>query len=351
MKTKVLIVDDSALMRSVLKGIVERDRTLEVVGVASDPIVAWKMVESSRPDVITLDVEMPRMDGLTFLARLMRAQPQRVLMISSLTEKGCATTIKALELGAVDFVSKPKLDVLSGTVEMAGEIVAKIKAAARARVRPALNLPQVVQVPKIAVTEALDRSTDAVVAIGASTGGTEALRELLCALPADAPGIVVVQHMPAGFTKAFAERLDTLCQIRVAEAKEGDRVLRGHALIAPGNQHLRIARSGGAYRVALSSEAPVGHHRPSVDVMMESCARAVGKNAFGAILTGMGADGAEGLFTMKSAGARTAAQDEASCVVFGMPKEAIARGAADEVGAPPRIAASILNWARSRRVE
>lgn len=343
-KTKVLIVDDSAVMRQLLTEVLTRDQTLEVVGAASDPFIAREKILRLEPDVLTLDVEMPRMDGLTFLEKLMRGHPMPVVMISSLTERGCDTTFRALELGAVDFVTKPKLDVASGTVELAAEIVEKVKSAAKARIsKRAKSRPPVQPLTPISSGQALIRSTQKVVAVGASTGGTEALREFLEPLPADSPGIVIVQHMPEKFTRSFAERLDGLCRIRVKEAEDGDRILPGHVLIAPGNYHMEVFRNGAEYRVRTFSGEPVNRHRPSVDVLFNSCARHLGTNAVGVILTGMGADGARGLLEMHKAGAHTIAQDEASCVVFGMPREAIALGAADEVAPLSKIPAAVLS--------
>jgi two-component system chemotaxis response regulator CheB len=341
-KTKVLIVDDSALIRQVLAGLFSHDPELEVVGAASDPYVAWDKIKALRPDVLTLDVEMPRMDGLAFLERLMRARPMPVLMVSSLTEKGCENTLRALELGAIDFVTKPKIDIKNGTVGLADEIIAKLKIAARAKVRPRQKLDAEEQARLNALrSEAPAKGSQKVIAIGASTGGTEALREVLTALPADAPGIVIVQHMPEHFTRAFAQRLDKLCQIRVQEARDGDRVLPGHALIAPGNYHMRVNRNGAHYNVEVFMGEPVNRHRPSVDVLFHSCARQLGPNSVGVIMTGMGDDGARGLLAMRHAGARTVAQDEASSVVFGMPKEAIELGAVNDVVGLNRIAEAV----------
>lgn len=345
-KTKVLIVDDSAVMRQILREILSSDPSLEVVGAASDPLVARDKVLRLQPDVMTLDVEMPRMDGLTFLEKLMRAHPMPVVMISSLTERGCETTLRALELGAVDFVSKPKVDVADGTVQMAAEILEKVKAAAAAKLGAVRKKAPLAPAPKLA-TQALARTTHQVIAIGASTGGTEALREVLEPLPPDAPGIVMVQHMPEKFTHSFAARLDSLCRVRVKEAEDGDRILPGHVLLAPGNYHMEVLRSGADYRVRVYSGEPVNRHRPSVDVLFRSCARYLGSNAVGVILTGMGADGAHGLLEMRQAGARTIAQDEASCVVFGMPKEAIALGAAEETLPLNQIPAGALRMAVS----
>lgn len=350
--TKVLIVDDSALVRQVLSQILSQDRSLTVIGTAADPYVAWEKMKTLRPDVLTLDVEMPRMDGLAFLEKLMRLHPLPVVMVSSLTEKGCETTLRALELGAIDFVTKPKIDIKDGTNALAREIIAKVKTAATVRVRgrrgvsPLPRPPVAAQAP-MPERRALVKSTEHVIAVGASTGGTEALRLFLAALPADAPGVVIVQHMPEQFTRAFARRLDSLCRIRVNEARTGDRILPGHALIAPGNFHMEVARSGAHYHVHLNMNALVNHHRPSVDVLFHSCARELGANAIGVIMTGMGGDGAQGLLAMHQAGARTVAQDEASCIVFGMPKEAIAAGAVDDVVALEKISTTVLRRLRS----
>ncbi len=342
-KTKILIVDDSALIRQILKEIFSRDSSLEVVGMAPDPYAAWEKIKTLQPDVLTLDVEMPRMDGLTFLEKLMRARPIPVVMISALTEKSCETTIRALELGAVDFVTKPRIDIKSGTVELADEIIAKIKTAARARLQlPERGAEDSQAGLKTFADRALLKSTHKVIAVGASTGGTEALREFLTALPPASPGVVIVQHMPEKFTRSFAERLDGLCQIRVREAQDGDSVLPGHALIAPGNYHMEVSRSGANYTARVFMGEPVNRHRPSVDVLFESCARSLGANAVGVIMTGMGNDGARGLLSMRRAGARTVAQDEATCVVFGMPKEAIALGAAEEIAGLTHIPTTVL---------
>jgi two-component system chemotaxis response regulator CheB len=343
MKTKVLIVDDSALMRQILTEILSRDPALEVVGAASDPYMARDRILRLEPDVLTLDVEMPRMDGLTFLEKLMRAHPMPVVMVSSLTERGCETTWRALELGATDFVTKPKLDVQSGTMQLSQEIVDKVKAAARAKVRHrSSTLKKPDSSPLLASGPLSFRATNKIVAIGASTGGTEAIREVLTRMPADAPGIVMVQHMPEKFTTSFAERLNSLSKINVTEARDGDRILPGHALLAPGNYHMEVTRSGAECRVRVFSAEPVNRHRPSVDVLFASCARQLGGNAVGVILTGMGADGAREIAAMRRAGAHTIAQDEESCVVFGMPKEAIAMGGAAEVLPLERISSAIL---------
>jgi two-component system, chemotaxis family, protein-glutamate methylesterase/glutaminase len=349
-KPRVLIVDDSALIRQLLTDILSRDGGLEIVGHASDPYKAVEKIKALRPDVLTLDVEMPRMDGLTFLEKLMRIHPMPVVMVSSLTEKGCATTLRALELGAVDFVTKPKVDVASGTLALGEDIVEKVRGAAGAGEwvrRRSEAKPKTAQ-PAPLVTTGLIEATHRVIAIGASTGGTEALREVLTAMPDAAPGIVVVQHMPQHFTSGFSARLDSLCRIRVREARDGDRVLPGHALIAPGDFHMAVRRSGANYDVRVERSAPVNRHRPSVDVLFHSCAQSIGPQAIGVILTGMGNDGAAGLRAIRDAGGRTIAQDEATCVVFGMPREAIALGGAETVEPLGRIAAAALNRAVSR---
>jgi two-component system chemotaxis response regulator CheB len=345
-KTRVLIVDDSALMRQILSNLLAGDPELEVVGTASDPIAARTKIAALAPDVLTLDVEMPKMDGLSFLEELMRGKPLPVVMVSSLTERGCEVTLRALELGACDFVTKPKIDLARGTADIAIEIVAKVKAAARSRVRPRAPVTRTSQ-SKLAVPSAVSfRTTQRFIAIGASTGGTEALREVLTALPADAPPVVIVQHMPPLFTRQFAQRLDGLCKVQVREAKTGDALVQGHVLIAPGGEtHLEVVRSGANYGVRLVSAPPVGHHRPAVNILFESCARTAGANAVGVILTGMGSDGARGMLAMHRAGSVTLAEDESSCVVFGMPKEAIACGAVDHVVPLDRMAVSMLRAA------
>jgi two-component system chemotaxis response regulator CheB len=330
MKTKVLIVDDSALIRAVMSEIVNAQPDMEVVGVAPDPLVARDLIKRTNPDVLTLDVEMPKMDGLDFLEKLMRLRPMPVVMVSSLTERGSEITMRALELGAVDFVTKPKMSIQSGMREYADMIADKVRAAARARIRP-----RPVQAPGAApVLPALRSpltSSEKLIIIGASTGGTEAIREFLMQMPSDCPGILITQHMPEGFTSSFAKRLDSLCKITVLEAAGNERVLPGHAYIAPGHSHLTLVRSGANYMTKIDQGEPVNRHRPSVDVLFRSAAQAAGKNAVGVILTGMGKDGAAGMLDMKEAGAYNFAQDEASCVVFGMPREAIALGAAHEV--------------------
>lgn len=340
-RIRVLVVDDSALMRQVLGTLLGRDPAIEIVGTACDAYVARDKIRELKPDVLTLDVEMPRMDGLAFLEKLMRARPMPVVMVSSRTEAGCAATLRALELGAVDFVTKPTVDRRERMTEVAQAIIEKIKVAAAARVRQ--RVPAAPMLPYArAGARPVARSAGRVIAVGASTGGTEALRQFLGALPVDAPGVVVVQHMPEGFTRAFADRLDQLCAVRVKEAADGEPVLMGHALIAPGNQHMRLAREGTAYQVRLSSEPPVNRHRPSVDVLFNSCATEAHGHAVGVIMTGMGDDGARGLLAMRQAGARTLAQDEESCVVFGMPKVAVELGAAGEVLPLSRLAPAAL---------
>jgi two-component system chemotaxis response regulator CheB len=337
---KVLIVDDSPLMRQLLTQIISSDPDLEVIGTASDPFIARRKIKALHPDVLTLDVEMPRMDGLTFLEKLMRGHPMPVVMISSLTEHGAETTLRALSLGAVDYIAKPKLDVSNGTIEQSADIVAKVKAAARVKVQggkaresTAASLPAGYHIT----------ATHKVVAIGASTGGPEALKDLLSSLPPDFPGVVMVQHMPEAFTRPFSERLNSLCRIRVQEARDGDRILPGHALLAPGGHQMQVVRHGMEYAVKVYRGERVNRHLPSVDVLFSSCAKQLGKNAIGVLLTGMGADGAKGMLEMKVAEAHTIAQDEATCVVFGMPREAILLGAVDQVLPLGRISNALLN--------
>lgn len=347
MKIKVLIVDDSALIRSVMNEIISSQPDMEVVGVAPDPLVARELIKQTNPDVLTLDVEMPKMDGLDFLEKLMRLRPMPVVMISSLTERGSEITMRALELGAVDFVTKPKLSIQSGMREYAELIADKIRTASKARIKPRVALP-----PGAAKTESGQlpslrnplTSSEKLIIIGASTGGTEAIREFLLQMPSDCPGILIAQHMPEGFTRSFARRLDGLCKISVNEAAGGERILPGHAYIAPGHSHLLLARSGANYVTQLDQGAPVNRHRPSVDVLFRSAANAAGKNAVGVILTGMGKDGAAGMLEMRNAGAYNFAQDEASCVVFGMPREAIAIGATQEVGPLLSLPGMVLNY-------
>ncbi|WP_206950709.1 protein-glutamate methylesterase/protein-glutamine glutaminase [Trinickia acidisoli] len=336
-KIKVLCVDDSALIRSLMTEIINGQPDMMVCATAPDPLVARELIKQHNPDVLTLDVEMPRMDGLDFLEKLMRLRPMPVVMVSSLTERGSEITLRALELGAVDFVTKPKVGIREGMLDYTEKLADKIRAAARARVRarqaqaaPAAGAAQVASAAAPLFNNPLV-STEKLIIVGASTGGTEAIREVLVPLPPDAPAVMIAQHMPPGFTKSFAQRLNGLCRITVKEAEHGERVLPGHAYIAPGHAHLLLARSGANYIAHLSDDPPVNRHRPSVDVLFRSAAQHAGKNAVGVILTGMGRDGAAGLLDMRNAGAYTFAQDEASCVVFGMPREAIALGGADEV--------------------
>jgi len=349
-KIKVIVVDDSALIRSLLKEIINAEKDMEVVAAAPDPLVAREQIRELNPDVITLDIEMPRMDGLDFLEKLMRLRPMPVVMVSSLTERGSEITMRALELGAVDFVSKPKMDIQNGLREYAREITDKIRAASRARIRP---LPQIAATKSNTADAVLPSisnrvtSTEKLLVIGASTGGTEAIKEVLVHLPPDCPGIVMAQHMPEGFTKSFAARLDSLCQISIKEAEHGERILPGHAYLAPGHSHLLVKRSGANYVCELSQAEPVNRHRPSVDVLFRSAANTAGKNVIGVILTGMGKDGAAGMKEMKDAGAHNFAQDEASCVVFGMPKEAIAQGGVDEIVPLPQMAKRLLEYLNS----
>ncbi|WP_020654197.1 protein-glutamate methylesterase/protein-glutamine glutaminase [Massilia niastensis] len=350
MKTKVLIVDDSALIRSVMSEIVNSQPDLEVVATAPDPLVARELIKKHNPDVLTLDVEMPKMDGLDFLEKLMRLRPMPVLMVSSLTERGSEITMRALELGAIDFVTKPKISIQTGMRDYADMIADKIRAAARARIAPRSVRAQAPSAPLSALRSPLI-SSEKLIIIGASTGGTEAIREFLMQMPSDCPGILIAQHMPEGFTSSFAKRLDALCRISVVESQGNERVLPGHAYIAPGHSHLLLARSGANYMTRLEQSPPVNRHRPSVDVLFRSAAQAAGKNAVGVILTGMGKDGAAGMLEMRNAGAHNFAQDEASCIVFGMPREAIALGAAHDVGplqALPRMVLEHLATQGSR---
>jgi two-component system chemotaxis response regulator CheB len=342
-KIKVLIVDDSALIRSVMTEIVNSQPDMEVVGVAPDPLVARDLIKRTNPDVLTLDVEMPKMDGLDFLEKLMRLRPMPVLMVSSLTERGSEITMRALELGAVDFVTKPKISIQSGMREYTELISDKIRATARARIKPrTLHAPAAGATAPLPQLRSPLTSSEKLIIIGASTGGTEAIREFLMQMPSDCPGILIAQHMPEGFTSSFARRLDSLCKISVVESAGNERVLPGHAYIAPGHSHLLLTRSGANYMTKIEQSEPVNRHRPSVDVLFRSVAQAAGKNAVGVILTGMGKDGAQGMLEMKNAGAYNFAQDEASCVVFGMPREAIAIGAAHEVAALPALPGLVL---------
>ncbi len=355
-KIKVLIVDDSAVVRQALSMVFASDKNIEVIGTAADPYYAAQKIQKEIPDVITLDIEMPRMDGLTFLKKLMSQHPIPVVIISSLTANGTETGMKALEYGAVDIITKPQLSSREFYEESRIRLCDVVKAAANAKLsnngRLTRAVPAPIKVepkysadavmPESARDYSMIKTTEIVIAIGASTGGTEALKELLEVLPADTPGIVIVQHMPEVFTRSFAQRLNEICKISVKEAENGDTVIRGRALIAPGNKHTLLKRSGAKYYVEVKDGPLVNRHRPSVDVLFRSTARYAGKNAVGVIMTGMGADGARGLLEMKEAGAKTAAQDEKTCVVFGMPKEAIKLGAADKVLPLNQMAGFIL---------
>lgn len=358
---RVLIVDDSASVRQTLADILGSDPAIEVVGTAADPYVAARRIQHEVPDVITLDVEMPRMDGITFLRKLMAQHPVPVVMCSTLTEEGSATLLEALEAGAVDVILKPRVDTKQFLTESSVRICEAVKAAAhanlsrlpsvRARARTGVHQPPEklsadVMLPSPVPGRAMARTTETVVCIGASTGGTESLKEVLETLPTDCPGIVIVQHMPEKFTAAFARRLDGLCQVEVKEAEDGDTVLRGRVLIAPGNRHTLLQRSGARYYVSVKDGPLVSRHRPSVDVLFRSAAQYAGANAAGIIMTGMGDDGAHGLLEMRNAGAATVAQDEATSVVFGMPREAIELGAAEKVMPLDRIAAYIVQAGR-----
>jgi len=348
-KTRVLIIDDSALIRSLLTEIIGKQPDLEVIGTAPDPLVAREMIRAMNPDVLTLDVEMPRMDGLDFLEKLMRLRPTPVVMVSTLTERGAEVTMRALELGAIDFVAKPKLGISSGMKELAAEICDKIRVAAQAKLHRHVTARTVAATAappatadKVAPARYSRMSTEKIIAIGASTGGTEAIREVLVRLPPDCPGVLITQHMPAGFTRSFASRMNSLSRIAVSEASDGERVLPGHAYIAPGDRHMRLAKSGSNYIIALDDTEPVNRHRPSVDVLFRSVAAVAGRNALGVMLTGMGRDGATAMLEMRNAGSFNIAQDEASCVVFGMPREAIAAGAVDEILPVTAIAERLL---------
>ena len=344
-KIRVVVVDDSALVRSLLAEIINRQKDMECVGTANDPLIAREMIRELNPDVLTLDIEMPRMDGIDFLGRLMRLRPMPVVMISTLTERGAEVTLKALELGAVDFVAKPRIGLADGINQLAAQIVEKIRVAASAHVRrilvPIANVDETASAAQVRseVVSGGRISTEKLVFIGASTGGTEAIKEILLRMPADSPGIVITQHMPPGFTTSFAARLNGLCQITVQEAVNGARILPGHAYIAPGGKQFRVSRSGANYIAVVET---VNRHKPSVEVLFKSAASVVGKNAFGIMLTGMGNDGAKAMREMKDAGSYNYVQNEASCIVFGMPREAIAHGAADEVLPLMDIAPALL---------
>lgn len=350
-RCRVLVVDDSAVVRQLLTEILDQDPDIEVVGSAADPLLAREKIKRLNPDVLTLDVEMPRMDGLAFLEHLMRLRPMPVVMVSSLTERGADITLQALALGAVDFVTKPKLDLANGLADYAEEITTKVKAAARARVRPAASaaaspIPRS-EAPRIEAPVATRyRTTDRLIAIGASAGGTEAIRVVLEQMPPDAPAIVLTQHIPASFSRPFTERLNKHSAMLVREARDGEMILPGHAYLPPGDHHLRVVRDGARWRCKLDPGPPVNRHRPAVDVLFRSVAQNAGSNAVAAILTGMGDDGARGLLELRHAGAATLAQDEATSVVWGMPGAAVRLGAAQEVLALDEIAARLLALAR-----
>jgi two-component system chemotaxis response regulator CheB len=348
-KIRVLIIDDSALVRQLLSKILAADPQIEVVGTAQDPYVAREKIKALNPDVLTLDVEMPKMDGVTFLSNLMRLRPMPVVMVSSLTEKSADITLRALELGAIDFVSKPKIDLAHTLEEYGDEIIAKVKMAAHThpRVKETTTLGNIP--PRLSADAVLKResprhfrTTDCLIAIGASTGGTEAIKEVLMRMPPDAPGIVISQHIPEAFSRPFAMRMNRDSQMTVSEAADGQQILPGHVVIAPGNRHLMIVRDGARYVCRLSDGPPVNRHRPSVDVMFRSVAQNAGPNAIGVILTGMGDDGARGLKEMHDAGAYTLAQDEKSSVVWGMPGEAVKQGGVDEIVDINDVTAAIL---------
>ena len=348
-RIKVLIVDDSALVRSILSDLLGQDPALEVVGTASDAHMARDKIKRLNPDVLTLDVEMPKMDGLTFLHNLMRLRPMPVVMVSTMTERGAETTLDALAMGAVDFLTKPRLDVAAKLPEYRDELIGKIKIAACASVR-ALDeqRAEAVRPKSLAVVAAGQttvarkmRTTDRIIAIGASTGGTQAIKRVLTGLPADSPGILVTQHIPKAFSSSFARRMNDCCAMTVTEAEDGQYVLAGHVYIAPGDQHLYLIRDGARYVCRLDDGEPVNRHKPSVDVLFSSVAKSAGENAIGVLLTGMGKDGARGLKEMRAAGSRTIAQDEATSVVWGMPGEAVAIGAVDDIVPIDEMAAHV----------
>lgn len=343
---KVLIIDDSALIRQLMSKILSDDPEIEVVGTAQDPLVARDKIKQLNPDVLTLDVEMPRMDGVTFLRNLMRLRPMPVVMVSTLTESGADVTLEALELGAVDYVSKPKVNVKEEMLAYAAEITLKVKTAAKAKVR-GLNaaMPKSTLANKPALTPSNFKTTDMVIAIGASTGGTEAIKEVLCQLPATCPGIVITQHIPEAFSLSFSSRLDKHSAMKVHHATDGQQILPGHAYVAPGNRHLEVVRDGARFICRLLDTDKVNRHKPSVEVMFNSVAKNVGKNAMSIMLTGMGNDGSEAMGTMKAAGAPTIAQDQATSVVWGMPGEAVKKGHADFVLPLHNIADKIVELA------
>jgi two-component system chemotaxis response regulator CheB len=355
-KIRVLVVDDSAVMRQLLTEILGSDPSIEVVGSAADPYIAREKIKQLNPDVLTLDVEMPRMDGLAFLRNLMRLRPMPVVMCSSLTQQGAAVALDALALGAVDFVAKPAVDVVHGIKEAAQEIITKVKMAAHARVRPLVEAPALNPTQRHDADVVLPRrsaptkfaTTDRIIAIGASTGGTEAIKEVLSHLPADMAGIVIAQHIPQAFSGPFAARMNASSPLSVCEARDGQPILAGHAYIAPGDQHLLVVRDGARYQCRLSDGDLVNRHRPSVDVLFRSVAQSAGRNSVGVLLTGMGRDGAEGMKEMLDAGASTIAQDEDTSVVWGMPGAAWKIGAAQSLHPLPQIAGQIVKLATAQ---
>lgn len=338
---KVLVVDDSALIRRLLSSLLQQDPDIKVVGAAADPYQARTMIKQLNPDVLTLDIEMPKMDGLAFLEKIMTLRPMPVVMVSSLTRAGAEVTLHALEMGAVDCFGKPALDLERGMEDKARLLIAKVKAAARAKVTPLVR-DQDGGSSKV-ISKYSFSTTEKIIAIGSSTGGVEALREVIPRLPANCPGVLIAQHMPENFTGTFANRLNTICDVTVSEAKDKERILPGHVYIAPGHSHLLVKKSGANYVCELSDGELVSGHRPSVDVLFRSAAEVVGKNAVGVILTGMGRDGAQGMKEMRDAGAATIGQDEKSCVVYGMPKAAFEAGGVEEQKDIRKIADSILD--------
>ena len=348
MAIRIVIVDDSALVRNILSKGLSMDAEIEVVGLASDPFQARTLVKSLNPDVLTLDVEMPRMDGVEFLRRMMPVHPMPVLMVSSLTQRGAKITMDALDAGAVDFVTKPTSDISRGLNKMLRELRKKVKAVAKANVKKTVPLTrEAISRKRLHSTLSLEESTDKVIAIGASTGGTEAIREVVTRFPADMPGVVIVQHMPPGFTKLFSERLNSLCAMDVKEAEDGDRIMPGRILVAPGAHQMSVVRTGGIYRVKCYKGELVNGHMPSVAVLFDSVAKYVGNNAVGAMLTGMGKDGALAMLEMRNSGARTMAQNKETSVVFGMPMEAYKCGGAEKLVPIDRIADEITNFLKS----
>ena len=342
-RIRVLIIDDSAVVRGMLTEALSKDPHIEVVGSAADPYIAREKIAKLKPDVLTLDVEMPRMDGITFLQKLMAARPMPVVMVSSLTQKGADTTMAAMDAGAIEIVAKPVVDVRKGLGDMTTEIIDKVKAAAQVKMGDyKKRLDERAKSRPKALSQAMIKTTEKIVAIGASTGGTEALKDVITRMPVNFPGTVIVQHMPEGFTKAFSDRLNGISAMNVAEAKDGDSIIPGRVLIAPGHSHMKVKRSGARYFVDVKPGPLVLRHRPSVEVLFTSVAKYAGANAVGVMLTGMGGDGAGGMLAMKKAGAFNIAQDEKSCVVFGMPKEAIRLGGVDKVVPLSQVPEAIL---------